>query len=282
MTPARSSAGSKPSKPRTTAAALRADAQASTTTTAGAPSPVATAAVEPAALLPSMPSKHRITPSTTARCASWDWRATQARTASRPHIQPSRLCDGRPVASAWKPGSMKSDPTLNAWIRRPRRRSASRSPSVIEVLPTPVATPAITSIRAMSGLVADAGRLERRHLAPDARGGTRQVDEERGARPLAEAQREVEVGREPEVLEHHGVAGLGRAVRGEERVARVGGERHRDERGGARDKAVEDHGDAAGGAGEDRKSTRLNSSHSQISYAVFCLKKKKKEQQIQS
>src|SRR2546430_11126996 len=32
------------------------------------------------------------------------------------------------------------------------------------------------------------------------------------------------------------------------------------------------------GRGEsgDRKSTRLNSSHSQISYAVFCLKKKKK------
>src|SRR5688572_33435330 len=30
------------------------------------------------------------------------------------------------------------------------------------------------------------------------------------------------------------------------------------------------------GPGEDRKSTRLNSSHSQISYAVFCLKKKKK------
>src|SRR2546430_12399003 len=27
-------------------------------------------------------------------------------------------------------------------------------------------------------------------------------------------------------------------------------------------------------AAEDRKSTRLNSSHSQISYAVFCLKKK--------
>src|SRR2546430_8508025 len=29
----------------------------------------------------------------------------------------------------------------------------------------------------------------------------------------------------------------------------------------------------------DRKSTRLNSSHSQISYAVFCLKKKKQKQQ---
>src|SRR2546430_3816777 len=30
----------------------------------------------------------------------------------------------------------------------------------------------------------------------------------------------------------------------------------------------------------DRKSTRLNSSHSQISYAVFCLKKKKPSQSI--
>src|SRR5438270_1676869 len=31
------------------------------------------------------------------------------------------------------------------------------------------------------------------------------------------------------------------------------------------------------GSRVDRKSTRLNSSHSQISYAVFCLKKKKKD-----
>src|SRR2546427_4329753 len=31
---------------------------------------------------------------------------------------------------------------------------------------------------------------------------------------------------------------------------------------------------------QDRKSTRLNSSHSQISYAVFCLKKKKKKKKI--
>src|SRR2546430_7575760 len=30
----------------------------------------------------------------------------------------------------------------------------------------------------------------------------------------------------------------------------------------------------------DRKSTRLNSSHSQISYAVFCLKKKKKQHNV--
>src|SRR5439155_17354806 len=37
------------------------------------------------------------------------------------------------------------------------------------------------------------------------------------------------------------------------------------------------------GAGDrtDRKSTRLNSSHVAISYAVFCLKKKKKDQNIQ-
>src|SRR2546430_7450999 len=34
---------------------------------------------------------------------------------------------------------------------------------------------------------------------------------------------------------------------------------------------------AAGVGHQDRKSTRLNSSHSQISYAVFCLKKKKEE-----
>src|SRR3712207_6955708 len=33
---------------------------------------------------------------------------------------------------------------------------------------------------------------------------------------------------------------------------------------------------AARNAGVDRKSTRLNSSHANISYAVFCLKKKKK------
>src|SRR2546430_7449783 len=35
------------------------------------------------------------------------------------------------------------------------------------------------------------------------------------------------------------------------------------------------------GRDEDRKSTRLNSSHSQISYAVFCLKKKKENDHAQ-
>src|SRR2546430_6755054 len=33
---------------------------------------------------------------------------------------------------------------------------------------------------------------------------------------------------------------------------------------------------------QDRKSTRLNSSHSQISYAVFCLKKKKTNTALQT
>src|SRR2546430_13644896 len=53
-------------------------------------------------------------------------------------------------------------------------------------------------------------------------------------------------------------------------------------RGGARARGIhgrarrEAQGDRLGLELLDRKSTRLNSSHSQISYAVFCLKKKKK------
>src|SRR5258708_17971159 len=47
-----------------------------------------------------------------------------------------------------------------------------------------------------------------------------------------------------------------------------------------RHKLTADEGPALGGKdvgpGPDRKSTRLNSSHQIISYAVFCLKKKKK------
>src|SRR5690349_23363519 len=36
--------------------------------------------------------------------------------------------------------------------------------------------------------------------------------------------------------------------------------------------------DPSSGRSSDRKSTRLNSSHVEISYAVFCLKKKKRKQ----
>src|SRR2546430_3860537 len=49
---------------------------------------------------------------------------------------------------------------------------------------------------------------------------------------------------------------------------RVVGHARRRQRPGVRE------GGARPGRGADRKSTRLNSSHSQISYAVFCLKKK--------
>src|SRR2546421_9520504 len=56
--------------------------------------------------------------------------------------------------------------------------------------------------------------------------------------------------------------------------ARGGQECERGDRAAAR-------GDVGGGTDRrDRKSTRLNSSHDQISYAVFCLKKKKKKEKM--
>src|SRR5688572_32072071 len=61
------------------------------------------------------------------------------------------------------------------------------------------------------------------------------------------------------LLEHVGDP-AGAAADREDRRAHAGRQLERGARGGER----------------DRKSTRLNSSHSQISYAVFCLKKKKK------
>src|SRR5689334_24749755 len=57
---------------------------------------------------------------------------------------------------------------------------------------------------------------------------------------------------------------LGRSAADDPRRARAEGTTRRD-----------DHRRCEGKP-EDRKSTRLNSSHSSISYAVFCLKKKKK------
>src|SRR5438132_14324099 len=49
--------------------------------------------------------------------------------------------------------------------------------------------------------------------------------------------------------------------------------------GGGRDLTLYITGDNALLVERDRKSTRLNSSHTVISYAVFCLKKKKKKEQ---
>src|SRR2546429_4533725 len=67
------------------------------------------------------------------------------------------------------------------------------------------------------------------------------------------------------------VAAVAKPPRG--RGARQGpearGDHRRDEHGGGGSE------DVARGGGADRKSTRLNSSHGYISYAVFCLKKKK-------
>src|SRR3712207_8661859 len=63
-----------------------------------------------------------------------------------------------------------------------------------------------------------------------------------------------------------------RADTGEQRTHRSGAEAARYDRRG------EDRGHAEP---RDRKSTRLNSSHANISYAVFCLKKKKNIRQSQ-
>src|SRR3712207_7350293 len=65
----------------------------------------------------------------------------------------------------------------------------------------------------------------------------------------------------------------GQPVRPPARAGGGGGRRPAVDTGGGRRGA----GDARGRARRrDRKSTRLNSSHANISYAVFCLKKKKK------
>src|SRR5206468_11053975 len=78
-----------------------------------------------------------------------------------------------------------------------------------------------------------------------------------------------------EIDEEHAFSGLGQArsqVDGGRRLADAALlVRERVDRAGHR-RSVE-RGRAA--SARDRKSTRLNSSHDQISYAVFCLKKKK-------
>src|SRR2546427_6135950 len=77
----------------------------------------------------------------------------------------------------------------------------------------------------------------------------------------------------------HGVGepeALHRAERGEGLGGDAVGEDELDPL-GARDPRHERSQGAVVQQPADRKSTRLNSSHSQISYAVFCLKKKKKK-----
>src|SRR3712207_7099795 len=69
---------------------------------------------------------------------------------------------------------------------------------------------------------------------------------------------------------------LGAGQRGRDRL---GGHRHEDADAVApfHSQLTEPVGQPVRRPLEDRKSTRLNSSHANISYAVFCLKKKKKD-----
>src|SRR3712207_7171780 len=74
--------------------------------------------------------------------------------------------------------------------------------------------------------------------------------------------------------EHPHRRGLAGAVRAEQADARA--LRHLEVEAvdrGDRAVALDDAAEGYGRAGQDRKSTRLNSSHANISYAVFCLKK---------
>lgn len=87
-------------KPLTMAAAERASAQQSSTSSTGAPSHLAICAVLPASLAPSRPSNRPMTPSTTATSASAVARWNAATFWPWSIIQPSRLMDGRPVAAS--------------------------------------------------------------------------------------------------------------------------------------------------------------------------------------
>src|SRR5574341_485400 len=100
-------------------------------------------------------------------------------------------------------------------MRRAGAASVTSRPSmsrVVKAAPSPVTsrtTPTAASRRAISApvggalvagalladvLVADPGGLEGCHLVPDQRRRPRQMDEERGAGPLAQAHVEVEIG----------------------------------------------------------------------------------------
>src|SRR2546427_4388397 len=79
----------------------------------------------------------------------------------------------------------------------------------------------------------------------------------------------------PQALMISGARAQTMATRGIGRVYTRPSRLRRDGTRGVGYKEVRPDFDLRGGPMRDRKSTRLNSSHSQISYAVFCLKKKK-------
>src|SRR5688572_2631061 len=94
--------------------------------------------------------------------------------------------------------------------------------------------------------------------------GAAALDEDR----LLEGRRHAQLGR-----------GLAAAVADQRLVGDLGPTVFADHEGGGSDNVLlKASGFGPRASGQDRKSTRLNSSHSQISYAVFCLKKKNKKQ----
>src|SRR3989454_4106736 len=116
--------GSNRSKPRATAAALREWLLASITRTTGDPNHLAICAVDPSSLVPSTPSKHPMTPSTSARSASAAWWATVSSTCRRFGISRET------VRSATSIPSFRSSP----WIRGAPQRGFAVAMRVIRVL----------------------------------------------------------------------------------------------------------------------------------------------------
>jgi len=100
ITAARRTAGSNDANPDTRAATDRPCAEASTTSTTGAPSSPATCAVDPSAVAP-RPSNSPMTPSMTAMSAPAAPRENSGAIVPAPHSTGSRFRAGRPVASAW-------------------------------------------------------------------------------------------------------------------------------------------------------------------------------------
>src|SRR3989442_5871485 len=94
---------------------------------------------------------------------------------------------------------------------------------------------------------------------------------------IAHAPAHVRVEREPQVPDQHlAVAALGQRTALDAEIVFA----HRALRAARQHDAPVFHLQRSEAREVDRKSTRLNSSHVRISYAVFCLKKKKKQQSL--
>ncbi|GAA3307006.1 hypothetical protein GCM10020295_64740 [Streptomyces cinereospinus] len=101
ITPPIRTRGSHDTNPCTSAATDRDCDEASTTSTTGARSTLATCAVEASSPSPAAPSYSPMTPSTTAMSQPRAPCANSGPTSSGPHRYASRFRPARPVASAW-------------------------------------------------------------------------------------------------------------------------------------------------------------------------------------